>query len=111
MGKTKKDSEAFKLKKELRECQQEISTLQKELEKYQKAKSEDTLTRTERKLQKRLEKEAKKEVKPIPSKCEKCGTGEIVTTDIGVKYLDMCNNCKARKTRKKEIGKEEKDET
>lgn len=35
--------------------------------------------------------------------CTKCGVGTVVTTDIGVKWLDMCDNgtCKNRKTRKK----------
>lgn len=88
---------------EIESLQQEIRDLKDiNRELHQKLKKQARKTKEPKE-----EKEEKNEeiIEPNPSKslCPKCKVGTIVTTDIGVKFLDMCDNvtCKARKTRKK----------
>lgn len=102
MGKTKRLDEIFSLKKELRECHETISTLEKQLVRYQKEQSEPKLSKAEKKKRDREQKETvvKKD------KCPECSQGDIVYADLGVRELVTCSKkCGFRQFRK--VGKNE----
>ena len=87
MGKTKKLDEVFKLKKELRECHETITTLEKQLLRYQKEQTEPKLSKEDKKLAKKLEKELVEQ----KNKCPKCNNGDLVISDLGVRILTICS--------------------
>jgi hypothetical protein len=100
MGKTKKPDEVFSLKKELRECNETIANLERQLALHKKEKNEQKKEKVEKKKAKELEK--KKNL------CPDCETGTKVFSDLGIRKITTCSNkCGYKEVVKTNVEKEE----
>jgi len=100
MGKTKKPDEVFSLKKELRECNETIATLEKQLALHKKEKNEQKKEKAEKKRAKELEKKN--------NMCPDCGTGSKVYSDLGIRKITTCSNkCGYKEVVKTNVKEEE----
>ena len=102
MGKTKKLDEVFTLKKELRECHETITTLEKQLLRFQKESAEPKLTKAEKKQVKLLT-----ESRSDP--CPKCEEGYRVYASLGVREIITCSKKCGYREIVKTNGKEKKE--
>ena len=97
MGKTKKNEELFSLKKELRECNETIANLERQLALHKKQNSEE-----------KAEKKKAKETVKKNNLCPECQTGTKVYSDLGIRKITTCSNqCGYKEVVKANVKEEE----
>lgn len=96
MGKTKRTDEVFSLKKELRECNETIANLERQL----------SLHKNQNKQEKREKKKVKEQEKK-ENACPDCETGKKVFSDLGIRKITTCSNkCGYKEVVKANVEKE-----
>jgi predicted RNase H-like nuclease (RuvC/YqgF family) len=77
----------FELKREIKQLQETIKKLERELKNEAKVEKKEKATKTV-------------EVKVPEGGCPECRKGKLKTIDLGVRTLVTCEECKYRKTTK-----------
>lgn len=97
MSKKEKADEVFSLKKELRECNETIANLEKQLALYKKEHKKE-----------KVEKKQTKEQEKRKNLCPDCQIGNKVYSDLGIRKITTCSNkCGYKEVTKSNVKEEE----